>query len=492
MYERNFNKNNIPLNINKRKYPFSAIRNPVYNNNFFSNPNSHKIPSINNTNRNSNSHSNSNTNNNSNIIIMSNSNSKNVPIKIHSKPSSGIIQSTIKPPLIINEKQSNAVAHNKPNSSRKKNFINQMNQMISHNKFQSGNGLIYPPLHNFKAIPRNPFKNTQITSIKNIEFQEHKPNANANANANPNINQNNVYLTKEYNSSAKSVSEYAYNEDINADHRKTMEDFHKIIDGFCNDNTKGLFSIYDGHGGTEPIKYIKDRLPEIFSQFLYDTNFNVEKSFIYGFQKIDDEIKCFSETENVGCTATVVFIFKEYDTIHGNRRVLYCANVGDSKSVLIRNEEVVVLTTDHKCSNAEEVERIKGMGGIVFNSRLYGQLALSRALGDHSMKNNGLICTPTIHKRYIEDKDNYIIIASDGIWDTVSDDDLIKLSSSSALSSFQVDSKDIENNTDSNKQKEKDNTKDKEITAESLCTSIIEKAIEKGSYDNISCIAIKI
>lgn len=466
MHESNSNKFHASINIKQRQYPFSAIRNQISN----SKRNSNKIIPINNTNTNSNSNSNcimnTNTNTIRNTITVHNSNSKNSPIKIHSKPSSGTMLSSIKTPLAMNEQQHNTITHNKSNSSHKKEFvINQIDQVINHSKQQSANSVNYPPIRNFKAIPRNPFKNTQITSIKNVVFTEQKP---THTNSCPTVE-------KEYNALARSVSEYAYREDMNAEHRKTMEDFHKIIDSFCNDHSKGFFSIYDGHGGTECIKYIKDRLPEIFSKFLYDTNFNVEKSFIYSFQRIDDEIKCFSETENVGCTATVVFIFKEYDTIHGNRRVLYCANVGDSKSVLIRNGEIEVLTTEHKCSNDKELERIKGMGGIVFNSRLFGQLALSRALGDHSMKNNGLICTPAISKRFIDVNDKYIIIASDGIWDTVSNDDLIRLSSIDGA----IKQKD----------KDKDNSN---ITAESLCRSIIAIAIEKGSYDNISCITIKL
>ena len=65
------------------------------------------------------------------------------------------------------------------------------------------------------------------------------------------------------------------------------------------------------------------------------------------------------------------------------------------------------LTTEHKVeSNYEENERIKKLGGLIFNGRLFGQLVLSRALGDFSLKNNGLISTPSIHKHKFNEDDN--------------------------------------------------------------------------------------
>ena len=244
-----------------------------------------------------------------------------------------------------------------------------------------------------------------------------------------------------------------------------MQDFHKIIDKYMNDSTKGYFSLFDGHGtGTEPIKYARDRLPEILSKFLKDTNYNVEKSLIYSLQKLDDELKLYSEIENCGSTMTLVYIYTDYQS---NKRILYCANLGDSKGILITtdqedNKRYRVLTTDHKCSNEEEAKRIRNVGGIVFNGRLFGQLALSRALGDFSMKAYGLICTPSIHKHIINDKDKYVVIASDGVWDEVKEKEISEMCI------------------------------DGDISCEALGKKIVDTAIHRGSRDNVSCITIKL
>ena len=65
--------------------------------------------------------------------------------------------------------------------------------------------------------------------------------------------------------------------------------------------------------------------------------------------------------------------------------------------------------------------------GLIFNGRLFGQLTLTRALGDFSLKNNGLISTPSIYKVKILDDDVFIVIASDGVWDTLSESDVCNI-----------------------------------------------------------------
>ena len=105
----------------------------------------------------------------------------------------------------------------------------------------------------------------------------------------------NSNLESIYNPSGKSVREYAYKEEKNIEFRKSMEDFCKIIDRFMNDNSKGLFCLYDGHGGTDLVKYVRDRMPDLLSRYLMERNSTAEKSFPLAFQKIDDELKLMSE-----------------------------------------------------------------------------------------------------------------------------------------------------------------------------------------------------
>lgn len=79
------------------------------------------------------------------------------------------------------------------------------------------------------------------------------------------------------------------------------------------------------------------------------------------------------------------------------------------------------LSLDHRPSEPSEVERVKREGGVIFDNRLGGTLAITRAMGDHALKKDGLTATPTVNKHVLRPFDNYVIIASDGVWDSLED-----------------------------------------------------------------------
>jgi serine/threonine protein phosphatase PrpC len=248
--------------------------------------------------------------------------------------------------------------------------------------------------------------------------------------------------------------EYSYKEEKNAKFRHAMEDYSKIVERYMEDPNKALFTLYDGHGGADPVIYVKDRMPVLLQKFLQNKELTVESAMTQAFNKIDEELK-YCDSENAGCTACIAYICNEND-----KRWLYCANVGDTRCIIIC-EEANLLTQDHKCSDSTEVERVKENGGVILHGRVYGQLVLTRALGDHALKSYGVISTPFISKIEIEDKHKYVIIASDGVWDAIQLDELMEISKS-------VDS------------------------AEGFVNMLVKNAMDGGSKDNISCIAIKL
>ena len=74
-------------------------------------------------------------------------------------------------------------------------------------------------------------------------------------------------------------------------------------------------------------------------------------------------------------------------------RTLHVANCGDARAVLCKdmlaNEGPASerLSIDHKPGDQAERARIEEAGGAVINQRVLGVLAVSRALGDHELKN---------------------------------------------------------------------------------------------------------
>lgn len=110
---------------------------------------------------------------------------------------------------------------------------------------------------------------------------------------------------------------------------------------------------------------------------------------------------------------------------------LIVANVGDSRGVMCDNRgNAIPLSFDHKPQQMRERKRIKEAGGFVtFNGvwRVAGILATSRALGDYPLKDKNLvIAEPDILTFELNDyKPLFLILASDGLWDTFTNEEAI-------------------------------------------------------------------
>ena len=83
-----------------------------------------------------------------------------------------------------------------------------------------------------------------------------------------------------------------------------------------------------------------------------------------------------------GCTATCVII---------TPTEIYCANAGDSRTVLGKGKVAVELSQDHKPDDPEERKRIYNANGFVEDGRVQGVIAVSRAIGDWEYKEPSLL-----------------------------------------------------------------------------------------------------
>merc|ERR1712039_195147 len=103
---------------------------------------------------------------------------------------------------------------------------------------------------------------------------------------------------------------------------------------------------------------------------------------------------------------------------------VHIANVGDSRAVLFGGGGARRLSRDHRPDDLAEARRVAQGGGRVIEGRVGGDLAISRSLGDHRLKGKGVSGTPDscslVHGQAL-------IIASDGLWDVVSDDEACEL-----------------------------------------------------------------
>ena len=232
-----------------------------------------------------------------------------------------------------------------------------------------------------------------------------------------------------------------------------MEDKSISILNFNGDKNNALFCIFDGHGGSFISSYLQNNFHCELKEML---NSNKKLDFCELFQNIDIKMKNSPYAYHQGSTACVVYI-----TMENNKKILYCANVGDTKCLLTQTKFAKILSKDHKLDNIKERERIIKNGGIINDGRIFGEIILSRAFGDWQFKDFGLLSFPHVSKIEITEDDHYVIMASDGVWDVLEDLEIYRLSICN------------------------DNSME-------ICTKIIEDSLEKGSKDNLSCFVIKL
>mmetsp|Transcript_10293 Transcript_10293/g.14772 ORF Transcript_10293/g.14772 Transcript_10293/m.14772 type:complete len:559 (-) Transcript_10293:124-1800(-) len=113
--------------------------------------------------------------------------------------------------------------------------------------------------------------------------------------------------------------------------------------------------------------------------------------------------------------------------VRGNSIMI--ANVGDSRAVASISGRAVALSVDHKPNLPTERARIQNAGGTVTSMmgchRVMGMLAMSRALGD-VMIERYLSVDPDLAEQQLEDRD-FVVMASDGLWDVLSNQEVIHL-----------------------------------------------------------------
>lgn len=247
--------------------------------------------------------------------------------------------------------------------------------------------------------------------------------------------------------------------------RDEMEDYAAIVPrGRCG----FLYAaIFDGHGGHLAADYMSQNLYKILSESINDElhNTEVQKSDQEGvgcptefaqslkdtFHEADKQLLHWLEHESgageedqaCGTTATVALIRQDRAVI---------ANVGDSRAVLCRNGQAVDLSTEHRLYGqgktvTSESHRVKEAGGWIDDGRVCDILAVSRAFGDKEFKGDGLpvmlqkgveteqwtqdfadgikftkdpvVCTPDVREIELQEGDEFLIVASDGLWDVM-------------------------------------------------------------------------
>jgi len=197
----------------------------------------------------------------------------------------------------------------------------------------------------------------------------------------------------------------------------------------------------------KPAIYAAKNISALLRQGL-EEKLSPEECLVRAFRELDEQMKPFAVQS--GTTAVVCWIRGD---------VLYTANVGDSRAVLRRGEDAIRLTVDHKPQLEGETERVEYLGGSIRNNRVQGQLAVTRALGDHNFAGNIVSAEPYLTVTTLTNKDTHLLLACDGVFDVMSDQAAMDLVATQS-------------------------------TTTAAATQLKDTAFDEGSTDNISTVVI--
>jgi Serine/threonine protein phosphatase len=133
------------------------------------------------------------------------------------------------------------------------------------------------------------------------------------------------------------------------------------------------------------------------------------------------------DIENIpGCTGCVALIV-------GN--MLYVGNAGDSRCLLVENNQAIQITKDHVPTDPIENKRIKDAGSFVTRGRIGGRINMSRAIGDLEFKQNytlplekqAMTSLPDVFERSLSSMSQMLIIGCDGVFDTATNKEVVTL-----------------------------------------------------------------
>ncbi|KAG8886210.1 Protein phosphatase 2C 2 [Tulasnella sp. 331] len=207
-----------------------------------------------------------------------------------------------------------------------------------------------------------------------------------------------------------------------------MEDAHTNVLELGEGDRNSFFAVYDGHGGATAAKFagvnVHKRLASEETYAKKDYKAALKQAFLGTDEDLRADSNFFRDPS--GCTAVTILL-----TTDGT---IYCANAGDSRSVLGVKGEAKPLSFDHKPQN-EGISRIRAAGGYVEFGRVNGNLALSRAIGDFEFKQNYSLkperqivtSDPEITVHQPTEDDEFVVLACDGIWDCLTSQQVIDI-----------------------------------------------------------------
>ncbi|GLT78929.1 hypothetical protein SLA2020_504470 [Shorea laevis] len=242
--------------------------------------------------------------------------------------------------------------------------------------------------------------------------------------------------------------------------RGLMEDRYLVAVDHDGDSKQAFFGVFDGHGGPKAAEFVVKNLEKnITKKVSNKCREEIEVAIRDAYLTTDME---FLKQGVGGGTCCVTALIQRGD--------LFVSNAGDCRAVMSRGGVAEVLTSDHQPSREDEKDRIEALGGYVDCChgiwRIQGSLAVSRAIGDQSLK-QWVIAEPETRLLRIQPDCEFLILASDGLWNKVTNQEAVDLVRPLCAG---VDKPDLF----------------------SVCKRLVELSSWRGSFDDISVMIIQL
>ncbi len=234
--------------------------------------------------------------------------------------------------------------------------------------------------------------------------------------------------------------------------KKTNQDNFFIYNNFNNNSNYIYLGVCDGHGlfGQDISTYLVNNLPQnmnnnviskgiknLSTENITTLSYLFQETFVQTNMKLNEDERIDSSFSGSTCVSLLFTPTR-----------ICCINVGDSRCIIGKydgNEwSSKVLSRDHKPSEPDEMNRIYKCGGriesfrdnfgnFVGPERVWNRhgdgpgLAMSRSFGDEIAHKIGVIVDPEIMEYYFLREDKFIILGSDGIWEFISNDEVVDI-----------------------------------------------------------------
>lgn len=221
--------------------------------------------------------------------------------------------------------------------------------------------------------------------------------------------------------------------------KTSMEDRYAFKDCFCNDPQSGFFAIYDGYSGSMAADKCARFLGDILEQKVEgiyhanskreNVNSEISAAFNDAFAEMDKVLLYGIEEQSrnrwSGCSALTCLL-------RGNN--LYVANAGNIRAVLCRGDgSIDRLSNNHSPRDKKERRRVLRAKGDICKSDktalVNGVVQSTRGLGNHGDANlkSSVIRVPVVNCLTLEESDQFLILATNGVWEVFSEEEVILL-----------------------------------------------------------------